>query len=288
MSLLTDIIFNIFCNQKSNNAEKDNVLKNAPTAESVEIVINFNYWNLLLFLFPNNFKNSGEAYNFYKNFCEKVKSAREDEEIYKLPEKIRLICKVDMNSGLVVIWNSLTKGPERHFNFYLLSHEKIKNEVLKNEILQLYENNYEHLNKLGIVDKFTNGSIMVFNHFVITSCGLFKNTYWAPDYSEDNCIWEKETKDFFLPTDFIIDFFRKIKTNQHLLSEDEILKFVQDVEKKYSDYDCKIDIKNFEAQLKGNILDVYIKTKYYYPAEDITLLFDEPKLPYKTIDLDLF
>ena len=39
---------------------------------------------------------------------------------------------------------------------------------------------------------------------------------------------------------------------------------------------------------KGNILDVYIKTKYYYPADEITLLFDEPKLPYRSVDLDLF
>ena len=41
----------------------------------------------------------------------------------------------------------------------------------------------------------------------------------------------------------------------------------------YAVKENKIDIKNFEAQLKGNILDVYIKTKYYYPADEITLLF---------------
>ena len=159
--------------------EKDNVLKNAPTSKNIDITIDFRYWKLLLFLFPNSFKNEREAYDFYENFCEKAKNFGENEEVYKLPKHIWLNYKVDMLSGLVVTWNSLTKDPERHFNFYLLPdedlwpHVKIKNEVLKNEILQLYENNYEHLNKLGVADKFTNGSIMVFNHFVIPPCGLF-------------------------------------------------------------------------------------------------------------------
>ena len=66
MSLLTDIIFNIFCSQKSNDTEKGNSLKNAPTAESIDITIDFNYWNLLLFLFPNSFKNEREADDFYE------------------------------------------------------------------------------------------------------------------------------------------------------------------------------------------------------------------------------
>lgn len=288
MSLLTDILFNIFCSQKSNDTEKGNILKNAPTAESIDITIDFNYWNLLLFLFPNSFKNEREADDFYEKFCEKAKSAHEDEIVYKLPETIWLNYKIDMVSGLVTTWNSNTRSPETHFPFYLLPYKKIKNTVLKKEIYQLYENNYEHLNKLGIMDKFSNNEIFTLTHFVVNHEGLFKNTHWCyDDFCNDNHLWEKETKNFNLPTDSIIDFLRKIKTNQHLLSEDEILKFVQDVEIKYSDYDCKIDIKNFEAQLKGNILDVYIKTKYYYPADEITLLFNEPKLPYKAIDLDL-
>lgn len=167
-----------------------------------------------------------------------------------------------------------------------MPYKKIKNTVLKKEIYQLYENNYEHLNKLGVTDKFSDNKIFTCTHFVVNHEGLFKNTHWCyDDFCNDNYLWEKETKNFNLPTYSIIDFLRKIKTNQHLLSEEEISKFVEDIEKKYSDYHCKIDINNFEARLKNNIFDMFINTKYYYPADDTILSYDEPKLPYKVIDL---
>ena len=41
MNLHTDILSNIFCNQKNNDTKKENILKNAPTAENIDIVIDF-------------------------------------------------------------------------------------------------------------------------------------------------------------------------------------------------------------------------------------------------------
>lgn len=286
MSLLTDILFNLFCNQKNNVSNENEILKNAPTAESIDITINFNYWNLLLFLFPNTFKDETEACNYFEYFREKAKSAREDEIVYELPETIWLNYKIDMISGLVTTWNSNTQSPETHFSFYLLPYKKIKNTVLKKEIYQLYENNYEHLNKLGVTDKFSDNKIFTLTHFVVNHEGLFKNTHWCyDDFCNDNYLWEKETKNFNLPTYSIIDFLRKIKTNQQILSEEQILEYVKNIEKKYGEFNCKIDIKNYEAELNNGIFNIYIKTKYYYPADDLILSYDEPKLPYKAIDL---
>ena len=167
MSLLTDIIFNIFCSQKSNDTEKGNILKNAPTAESIDITIDFNYWNLLLFLFPNSFKNEREADDFYEQFCEKAKSLGEKEEVYKLPEHIWLNYKVDMISGLITTWNSYYKNPAVSFGFSIFPCRKIKNESLKNEICQLYENNKEHLTKLGIIDSFSCFMTLLFSKLFI-------------------------------------------------------------------------------------------------------------------------
>lgn len=287
MSLLTDILFNLFCNQKNNVSNENEILKNAPTAENIDITIDFNYWNLLLFLFPNSFKDNNEACDFYEQFCEKAKSLGEKEEVYKLPELIWLNYKVDMISGLVTTWNSNTKSPETHFSFYLLPYKQIKNAVLKKEIYQLYENNYEHLNKLGIMDKFSNNEFFIFTHFVVNNEGLFKNTHWCyDDFCNDNYLWEKETKNFNLPTYSIIDFLRKIKTNQHILSDEQILEYVKNIEKKYSEFNCKIDIKNYVAELNNGIFNIYIKTKYYYPADDLIQPYENPKLPYKILDID--
>ena len=288
MSLLTNILFNLLNARKIDNNNSNDILKNAPTAENIDITIDFNYWKLLLFLFPSSFKSDNEACDFYEKFCEKAKSAHEDEIAYKLPETIWLNYKIDMVSGLVTTWNSKTRSPETHFPFYLLPYKKIKNTVLKKEIYQLYENNYEHLNKLGIMDKFSNNEIFTLTHFVVNHEGLFKNTHWCyDDFCNDNYLWEKETKNFNLPTDSIIDFLRKIKTNQHLLSDEQILEHVKNIEKKYGEFNCKIDIKNYEVEWNNGIFDIYIKTKYYYPAEDVILPYEEPKLPYKAIDLDL-
>ena len=135
MSLLTDILFNLFCNQKNNVSNENEILKNAPTAENIDITIDFNYWKLLLFLFPNSFKDNNEACDFYEQFCEKAKSLGEKEEVYKLPELIWLNYKVDMISGLVTTWNSNTKSPETHFSFYLLPYKQIKNAVLKKKFI---------------------------------------------------------------------------------------------------------------------------------------------------------
>ena len=286
MSLLTDILFNLFCNQKNNVSNENEILKNAPTAENIDITIDFNYWKLLLFLFPNSFKDNNEAWDFYEHFCEKAKSLGEKEEVYKLPKLIWLNYKVDMISGLVTTWNSNTKSPETHFSFYLLPYRFIKNAVLKKEIYQLYENNYEHLNKLGIMNKSSNIDF-IFTHFVINNEGLFKNTHWCyDDFCNDNYLWEKETKNFNLPTYSIIDFLRKIKTNQHILSDEQILEYVKNIEKKYSEFNCKIDIKNYVAELNNGIFNIYIKTKYYYPADDLIPPYENPKLPYKILDID--
>lgn len=241
---------------------------------------------MLFFLFPNTFKDEREAYDFYKEFCAKAKSAREDSLVYELPQNIWLNYKIDMISGLVTTWNSQGKSPETNFNFYLLPYKEIKNGVLKDEILKIYEDNYEHLNKLGIADKLTNEKLLTFEHFVLDHSGLYKNTHWRyDDFFNDNYCWEKETKNYYLPTESIIDFLRKLKTNQHLLSANEIEEIVNNAEKKYSEFNCKIDINNFEAELSNDIMWISIKTKYFYPAENITFSAYEPNLPYKAIDL---
>lgn len=57
MSLLTNILFNLLNARKIDNNNSNDILKNAPTAENIDITIDFNYWKLLLFLFPNSFKD---------------------------------------------------------------------------------------------------------------------------------------------------------------------------------------------------------------------------------------
>lgn len=79
---------------------------------------------------------------------------------------------------------------------------------------------------------------------------------------------------------------RKIKTNQHILSDEQILEYVKNIEKKYSEFNCKIDIKNYVAELNNGIFNIYIKTKYYYPADDLIPPYENPKLPYKILDID--
>ena len=278
MSLLTNILFNLLNTRKTDNNNANNILKNAPTAENINIVIEFNYWKLLLFLFPNSFKNDNEACDFYEQFCEKAKISGEKEENYKIPQKVWINYKIDMISGLIISWNSYNKSPAASFIFPVFQIDEIKNKLLKNEVMKLYEENYEHLEQLGISyklgEKIRSNSSFEMNY----SCISRPYCKTSNRYIQ----WEQCTKNFNLPTKHIIKFLRKIKTNEMLLSDEEILEQIKDIEDKYKEFNCKININKFEAEICNDIFDTVIYTEYNYPA---TFSFDKFKLPYNDIDL---
>ena len=285
LKTITNLFLNRLLTKGTEQNENGNSLKYAPTSEEINISIDFYYWNLLLYLFPNTFSNDKEAYDFYQDFCKRAREVNENQDIYKIPEHIWLNYKIDMLSGLIVTWNSYNSSPQANVHFSLLKFEDIKDENLKNEVIKLYEDNYEHLNKLGIANRFSNGNLYELTHFVVNTSGIYKNTYWAHDYCHDSFCWEKETRFFTLPIENVIVDLRKIKTNQHALSDEQVEEIKNNIEKEYADYKCKFNIEDYEVELQNQIFTAYVKTKYFYPADDTTLSFDEPKLPYKNIDL---
>ena len=295
LKTLTSVFFEFITKKYMNNKissntqnidnENSDILKYAPTSENIDISINFNYWNFLLFLFPNSFNSAKDALDFYETICAKARELNEDEDLYKIPDYIWLNYKVDMKSGLVITYNSYSKNPQINTHFTIFYFENVKNESLRNEFFKLYEDNFEHLKNLGIVSNYTNEKLYALTHFVINPIGIYKSTYWAPDFCNDSFCWDKETDNFSLPIPSLIEALRKIKTNKHLFDNEKIGEIKNTVEKKYEKYKCEIDIQTSTAILMSDMFRISIQTKYFYPAEDITDSFIEPKLPYKTVDI---
>lgn len=263
---------------------KDNPFKNAPTAEEININIYFKYWNLLYFLFPKTFRSEKEADDFYKNYCARAKELNEKEEIYKIPFEYYVNYKIDMLSGLVMAWNSYNNSPQKTCSFCLLDFMKIENFGLHDEILNIYEENFEHLEKLGVASRLSTGDVLTFNNFVIdVFAGLLKNTHYFPHFCSDTFKWEKETEkeDFFIPTESIIIDLRKIKTNEKLL--ENRVELESKLVEKYDKYNCKFNLDDFEAEINTKMFKVYIKPTYYYPAQEVDFSLKYPNVPYKDI-----
>lgn len=258
---------------------------NIATSEEIEINIDFNYCNLLMYLFPKTFFSEKEANDFYEEFCRKAKEFNEAENVYKLPENIRLTYKIDMISNLVYTWNSYNKSPETNIYFWILPFEEIKNENLKNEIKLMYEENFEHLKNLEAASKFSNGNIYSTTNFVVNIRGIFKSTNLTPDFKENNSLWNKETDNFYLPIETIIDNFRKIETNKSMVVQSELSKIKNNLEKKYESYKFEINFDEYEAHLKNEMFSAIISTKYFYPLENIKESFEGVNLTYRQVDI---
>ena len=251
-----------------------------PTSEEIDIYVRVNIHNLLLYFFPNSFKTENEAYEYYKNFCEKAKKLGEDEEIYKA---------FDLYSGFFIniklIWNDYYKNSYNTcVSFKFFSFTEIKSEELKNEIKQLYLENIEFLDSIGFCAQYSWGDLSVNSRVEICPDGVdFKLPNEVIDFHSFKYYMNTHKDIFKLPTNSILEILRVIKT--HNLSLEDCRSLENKIKENINGniFKCEIDFENSSAEIANKFMSVSLNTKYFYPADTVTNY--ETGRDYKYIDL---
>lgn len=249
-----------------------------PTSETINFNIYLDIGELLLYFFPNSFKNADNAFEYYINYCEQARSLGEPQEVYKekniINEGVHIKIQLDMKSGQKNIWNYYYQNDSFAVGFNFFNYDYIKNSELKDSITKLYLENRETLEKIGICYKFNNGEIKFKSRLDITPFGL--NHYvLMPAYNTFNH-WVGQNKDLFsLPTDNILCAFREART--YYLRENECKELGEMITMELSKNikKCKLDFDynnfyKYRAEIANRFIEVFIDTEYTVPAEIIT------------------
>lgn len=248
--------------------------KHYPTAETISITIYPKIYNILLYFFPNSFKTDKEAYEYYEKFCERAEQLGEDETVFKckklLNNGISININLNMLSGQKTVWNYFYNNDSLCTMFNFFSYDDLKNTDLKKEIEQLYRDNWDFLESIDMCYSFDSGYVSVRNRLDITPYGL---DYYLPNWS-GFCkfqFWFGQNSDIFqLPTDSIICAFRECATYYLKEEECEVLENKIKSENYKDVIFHELDFAEKKAEISNKFIHVYIKIKYFSPAETIT------------------
>lgn len=254
--------------------------KEFPTSEKITITICPKIYNILLYFFPNSFKDDKEAYDYYINFCQKAKDLGEDEKIYKeekfLKEGITIEIELDMLTGMKKVWNYANNNSNLPSSFTFFNYNDIKNSELKQEIAQLYDDNWDFLTGIGMCCGLEEARKLIgYERIDIMPYGL-DYLMFVCDYNKFQ-FWLGQKKDIFqLPVDDIICALRESQT--YYLRSDENEKLKQKIEKQnYKDIlNFEIDFEKNRAEIANKFLNIFINVEYYKPAEITSDVFDKP------------
>ncbi len=245
-----------------------------PTSEVINFGIFVDIGELLLYFFPNSFKNREDAIKYYTNFCERAESLGEEQRIYKdkslINNTIHVVMQIDMKSGQVNTWNYYHQNNCFGVTFHFFSLSQIKNEELKKDVQNLYRENLSFHESLKIGP--LSGEVELYaepSAIDITPYGL---DYHIPFAEYDRFqFFIRNNKDLFLlPTNTIIETFREART--YYLEEDECKELEEQIKSKLSNnievcLDFDYNHRSYNARIASKFMHVFINTEYSTPAE---------------------
>lgn len=272
--------------EKEENKELESIRKRIaknrefPTSEKISITIYPQIHNILLCFFPNSFKNETEAYDYYKSFCQRARDLGEDEKIYKeenlLKDGIYIEIELDMISGMKRTWNYTNNNSNLPSSFTFFNYNYINNNELKQEVVQLYNDNWDFLTEIGMCYNWGDGRKEIgFQRIDIMPYGL-DYLMFVCDYNKFQFWISRNQNMFQLPVDDIICALRKNQTYYLKDNENKILK--ENIEKQnYKDvWRFEIDFEKNRAEMANKFINVFIDVQYYRPAEITSDDFDKP------------
>ena len=246
---------------------------NFPTAEKYNIGISLYIHNILCQFFPNSFKNEKDAYDFLIAFCEKANALNENKNIYKQIElyNICLDINVDLLSGLKIVNNHYYNNSSLATSFTFFEPDNIKNENLKNEIKNLYKENFDFLESIGFLHKWSNGNLGPLKMRIeATPWGIdYLLPYWA-DYSQIEAHIRQNKLNYGLPTLEVINLLRV--TEAYHFSDEKCKQIEQDFKQKleYKLTNFEINWQEKSVKLANKFITVNLKVDYCYPASLLT------------------
>ena len=281
-NLLKDLIINKYINENKENKLILNDTKSSgkivhPTGESISYTVQFAVGRFLIYLFPNTFASVEQAEDYFLDFCKKAEEYNEDAELYNKNLWFDGFVDVDLSSNMKRYWNHNKKDHSYGLTFKLFTPSNVKNELLKKEIQELYDNNLENLIKIGFLPDKENFSRIIF------SC--VERVYITPSgISWTN--WNKGTnsrKYLNLPTTSLLNLLRINKT-YNLEREDrkELVKKFKKWHKKRN-YKFQLNFKENSLRLENEFMRVDLYVEHIFPED-----FDNFIYGYKVKYIDLF
>lgn len=242
-----------------------------PTAEKIFFSVSFNPGSFLYYLFPNSFKDLEDAHTFYNHFILAAKLEKEDPSLYTDSTYFDGTITINHLSGEVLYWNDENKNSNICMDFNFPAPKRIKNEYLKSEITEIYKNNFNHLQKIGIIGKYEDFESFFNNPIVGNS------VYFSPykiSWIDRNKFWDNST-DISFPLSSICKILR-INAAYDLSKQEQkllIKKFTKLYKKR--NYKYKLNFKKSTAEFNHKFMHVYISTEYFYPPsiEDFSFGF---------------
>lgn len=279
-NIIKDLVIDKLLNKNNQSSIKVEKLLNKkslrhPTAESISYTLQFDVGQFLFYLFPNTFANKQEAENYYVQFCKKAEEYREDSKLYQ-PIWANGLVKVDLLSNMKLYFNFTLQDLSCGFEFKLFTPNNVKNEKLKNEIKQIYNENIEHLQKIHFLPNRSdlNCAISLIDSIWITPSGI-EWTNW------NGILYEREYLGF--PTNIFLKLLRINEVyNLDKVEKKELLKKFKKWHKKRP-YKFKLNFKENSLQLDNKFIRVNFYIKYDYAEE-----LDDFPYGYKVKNLDLF
>lgn len=272
--------------KKVENQKKENSISYF-TAEKISIEVYPQIYNILLRFFPNSFKTDKEAFDYYESFCARAKSLGEDESIYKCGELLKdrfcIEINVDMLSGMQTISNSWNKNSNIPITFPFFAYDDIKNEELKKEVQQLYYENWEFLESIGMCyTRQSDGSRRISGHLEITPYGLDRIS-WCGDYNEFTHWFKGYKNEFQIPLNSMLCLLREYVSKEYLIENfDEVLQ--NDVTKIIQDNKdilrCDVNFQRKSIHIANKYVDVYASVDYFHKPEVLTNLSTNNKYYY--------
>ena len=250
-------------NPIENNKESSITTKQMQvTSKEINVTFQLYIWNILLYFFPNSFKNEEEAYNYYKTFLDKAKRLGEDETIWRdYSKEITFTVNIDLLSGNKTYWNWFYKNPNEKVCFPFFSSMQIKDKELKEEVKKLYYDNYEHLNKdlHGYACKYEARDELLSDGvgLCITYLGF---DFWRPFYSEFES-WAERENLFALPIENIIYYLQDIANGK--ATEEGLLKKFEEYKDGYKLTKIEKPEYEIEALINGGSIIVKIEHRNY-------------------------
>ena len=237
---------------------RNNKLISSPTSEKIYITISPAIGEILMYFFPNSFKNIKEAESYYLNFCRNAKALGEEKCIYEIQDSLILQINIDHLSGLYTVYNCTNNTLSSCLEFNFFNYRGFKNPELKEKFKKLCDDNEESLKSIchlaGSDQIWTPG-----------------NLYFLPNGIKCFGYLSPEEKPSRIPFGDILDILRIAKTYglRNTDDKEKITKLEQD--RLYlegnQDIKYKIDYKDLSAEISNKFLKVYINTKYFYPSE---------------------
>lgn len=242
-----------------------------PTAEKIFFSVSFNPGSFLYYLFPNSFKDLEDAHTFYNHFILAAKLEKEDPSLYTDSTYFNGTITINHLSGEVLYWNDKNKNSNIWMDFNFPAPKRIKNEYLKSEITEIYKNNFDHLQKIGIIGKYEDYKSFFNNPIVGNS------VYFSPykiSWIDRNKFWDYST-DISFPLSSICKILRI--NAAYDLSKNEKKRLIKTFSKthKKREYKYKLNFKESSAEFDNRFMYVYISTEYFYPPniEDFSFGF---------------